>query len=147
MNYERLTRVLERHEGRRARPYTDTLGNTTIGVGRNLSAVGLSEVEIALLLANDIQAAEALLDSRAAWWRQLDDVRQEALVNMAFNMGNRLFTFRTALRLLESQDYAGAAKAFLTSSTGGRSLWYKQVRGRAVEVTHAIARGQWATHA
>lgn len=46
--------LIEHHEGRRAHPYTDTTGNLTIGVGRNLSDRGLSADEIDLLFANDL---------------------------------------------------------------------------------------------
>ena len=53
-----LRDLLERHEGRRAFPYLDTVGKLTIGVGRNLSDRGLSEDEIDLLLASDIAIAE-----------------------------------------------------------------------------------------
>ena len=34
------------HEGVRRKPYLDTVGELTIGVGRNLDAMGLEENEI-----------------------------------------------------------------------------------------------------
>lgn len=40
-----LLSELSRDEGRRLKPYLDTVGKTTIGVGRNLTDVGISEDE------------------------------------------------------------------------------------------------------
>ncbi len=57
-----LVRLLTRHEGRRAFPYTDTAGRLTIGVGRNLTDRGLADDEIDLLLANDIALARAICE-------------------------------------------------------------------------------------
>ena len=41
-----LTELLKKHEGIRSKPYKDTVGKITIGVGRNLDDVGLSNDEI-----------------------------------------------------------------------------------------------------
>ena len=37
--------ILKEHEGRRLKPYTDTVGKLTIGYGRNLTDVGISDEE------------------------------------------------------------------------------------------------------
>ena len=46
MNRDRLRAQLVLHEGSRLKPYRDTVGKLTIGIGRNLDDVGLSEDEV-----------------------------------------------------------------------------------------------------
>ena len=53
---------LVRDEGVRLKPYRDTVGKLTIGTGRNLDDMGISEVENAMLLDNDICCIEADLE-------------------------------------------------------------------------------------
>ena len=47
---EPLNALLIRHERLRLKPYTDTVGKLTIGVGRNLTDMGLTQDEVLLLL-------------------------------------------------------------------------------------------------
>ena len=54
MDKQRLIEQLRLHEGVEHKPYVDTVGKTTIGVGRNLDDVGLTDDEIDYLLDNDI---------------------------------------------------------------------------------------------
>ena len=50
-----LIEQLKRHEGIKLTPYKCTSDKLTIGVGRNLEDVGISEQEAEMLLQNDIQ--------------------------------------------------------------------------------------------
>lgn len=130
---------LRRDEGMRRKPYFDTATppRSTIGVGRNLTDVGLSDDEVDYLLANDIRRAQAGLDKALPWWRSLDPVRQRVLTNMAFNLGiNGLLTFKNTLALIEAGNYAAAAEAM------GKSLWAKQVGARAVRLAAMMETGQ-----
>ncbi len=113
-------------------------GNLTIGVGRNLSAKGLSKKERDFLLDNDISEATAALEANFPWIAELDDVRKGALVNMTFNEGvAHLAGFHVALGKMQAKDYAGAAAAFLDS------LWAKQVGPRASRLCLQIESGFW----
>lgn len=132
-----LIKQLIRHEGMEKFPYTDTTGHLTIGVGRNLEQ-GLSEEEIMLLLENDIDRCEEELDRAFYWYQSLDSVRQDAMINLCFNLGlTRLRGFKKALKSMEEQDYNNAAKEFLDS------LWATQVGQRAVEVAEMIKTGEY----
>ncbi|KAG0310255.1 hypothetical protein BGZ97_012685, partial [Linnemannia gamsii] len=82
----KLLSELSRDEGRRLKPYRDTVGKLTIGVGRNLTDVGISESECDMLLENDIARIRAWLDLKLPWWRDMDKVRQRVLINMTFNL-------------------------------------------------------------
>ena len=135
----RLAAQLQRHEGVRLKPYTDTVGKLTIGCGRNLTDRGISEEEADFMLGNDMNTAEDELRRTFPWFRSLDSVRQAALVNICFNLGlTKLLTFVRALTAMSAKNYAKAADDFL------ESRWAAQVGARAVELTEQIRTGRWA---
>jgi lysozyme len=136
VNYSALKDELIRDEGLRFKIYLDTVGKSTIGVGRNLSDVGISREEAMIMLDNDITAATTALDATFPWWRGMNDVRQNAIVNMAFNLGiHRLAGFKLALAAMEKGDYAEAANQM------EHSEWYTQVGGRAIRLTEMMRSG------
>ena len=138
MDVARLKKVLIRHEGLRLKPYRDTVGKLTIGVGRNLEDRGITKEEALFMLHNDIKAVIEELDRRIPWWRELDDIRQEVLVNMAFNLGvPRLMRFKRFLSALERRDYEKAAEEMLDSR------WAEQVKRRAKELAYAMRHGKY----
>ena len=134
-----LVEQLKRHEGVRSTVYKCTAGYETIGVGRNIaeSGLGLSDDEIDYLLENDINRCRRELVV-FPWFLQLDQVRQDALTNLCFNLGiSRLMRFEKALAALEQRDYAKAAAEFLDSR------WAEQVGNRAIEVATMIRIGKY----
>ena len=52
---KRLIAMLQRHEGLRLKPYKCTAGKLSIGYGRNLDDMGISEVEAMVMLRHDIE--------------------------------------------------------------------------------------------
>jgi lysozyme len=133
-----LADQLRRDEGCRLKLYQDTVGKWTIGIGRNLSDVGISQEEADLLLQNDIKAATVSLESTFPWTMALDDVRKDVLLNMVFNMGvGGLATFRGTLSLLEAKDFSGAAQAMLASK------WAEQVGPRAQRLSIQLESGTY----
>lgn len=120
---------LRRDEGIRRKPYVDTVGKVSIGVGRNLTDIGLSSAEIEVLLDNDLDAAETDLDRNIKWWRDMPEPASRALANMAFNMGwPRLSQFKDMLSHLRVHAYDRAADAALDSK------WAGQVGERATRI-------------
>lgn len=129
---------LIRDEGLRLKPYKDTVGKTTIGVGRNLDDVGISRDEAIHLLDNDIERASAWLRTNLPWTLYLDEVRNAALVNMCFNLGpGNLQGFVHFLAKLQAQDWSGASAEMLNSQ------WAKQVGPRADRLAKQIETGEW----
>ena len=129
---------LLRDEELRLKPYTDSVGKLTIGVGRNLTDKGISLQEAQLLLVNDIGAALSELQSALPWTAMLDDVRKGALLNMTFNLGiGGLLEFHDFLARMERGDFPGAAGAMLDS------LWARQVGARATRLSIQIEKGEW----
>lgn len=137
---QKLIAELRRDEGVKHRLYKDTVGKWTIGAGRNLDDVGLSDDEIDYLLANDIDRATALLDKYAAWWRQMNPTRQRVLANMVFNMGwgngkRGLSSFKNTLAAMQRGDYRAASKGMLQSG------WARQVGDRAKRLATMMETG------
>lgn len=124
-----ITADLRRDEGVRLKIYRDTVGKQTIGVGRNLDDLGLSDDEVDYLLANDIKRCTAELDTALPWWRDMPEPRQRGLLNMAFNLGTpTLLTFRKMLTALRLGDGETAARHALDSK------WARQVGARSSRI-------------
>ncbi len=131
-----LVADLRRDEGVAHKPYRDTEGILSIGVGRNLEDRGISDEEIDFLLANDLQWVVVDLDRGAPWWREMTTNRQRALANMVFNLGwPRLSGFRKMLAALEAGDYDEAANQALDSR------WAIQVGARAERIAELFRSG------
>lgn len=126
---DRLQADLIRDEGLREKPYTDTVGKLTIGVGRNLDDVGISRAEAIHLLRNDMARVFADLDANLPWWRQQPEPVRLGLANMCFNLGwPRLSRFKNMLSSLKAECYEAAAKHALDSK------WARQVGKRAERI-------------
>jgi lysozyme len=134
---DELKKMLVRHEGLRLKPYRCSADKLTIGIGRNLDDVGISNDEAMMLLDNDIAAAEGALRQALPWTESLDDSRKLVLVNMTFNLGiGGLLEFKRTLALIESGRYQEAAGAMLNSK------WARQVGSRAVELSKIMETGK-----
>lgn len=126
MNTTKLAEQLVIDEGKRNKPYKDSVGKTTIGVGHNLDDVGLSDDEIQYILENDIDRVIGDLDAALPWWSALSEERQQVLANMCFNLGiSRLLAFRNTIEAIKEGRYDAAANGMRAS------LWYRQVGARA----------------
>lgn len=136
MNRDALASQLLIDEGLKLKPYKDTVGKWTIGVGRNLDDVGISKSEAMMLLGADIDKVTAQLDERLPWWRSMSDARQQVVANMAFNLGiETLLTFKNTLAAMKDGRYAEAANGMLASK------WALQVGARAQRLAKMMKEG------
>ncbi len=120
---------LKRDEGLRLKPYRCSAGKLSIGYGRNLDDVGVSEFEAECMLERDIHGAMDGLDTGLSWWRLMPEPWQRGLINMAFNLGlPRLMGFRKMLAALEAGDGQRASIEALSSK------WARQVGTRAERI-------------
>lgn len=134
MNLVSLRSELVRDEGIRLFPYLDTAGKITIGIGRNLSDVGVSSAEVQAMWLADVDRATAGLDRALPWWRSLSEDRQRVLVNMAFNLGVPcLLRFELMLAAAKAGQYQVAASEMLDSA------WSRQVGSRATRLAKIMA--------
>jgi len=137
---QKLLEMLKRHEGVRSHVYLCSAGYETIGVGRNISqsGMGLSDDEVDYLLENDIIRVVKELSSEYPWFKDLDDVRKDAMIDISFNLGATRFRgFKRALAAMEVADHTTAAKEFLDSK------WSRDVKGRATELCYMIETGNY----
>ena len=136
----KLSDQLRIHEGVRSHAYKCSANMITVGVGRNIDengGIGLSDDEIDYLLENDIKRCKQEL-IRYSWFPDLDSVRQDAIVNLCFNLGlTRLMGFQNAMGAMAVGDYEKAADEFLDSR------WAKQVGQRSLDVAHMIRAGEY----
>lgn len=127
-----LINLLCKHEGIRLRPYRDTAGKLTIGVGRCLDTLGITEREARYFLHNDI--LRVWKEARAFdWFDGLSDCRKMVVLSMLFNLGLPRFTqFKLFISAVERADYDTAAKEMLNSK------WHKDVGWRAEELSEMM---------
>lgn len=136
MNKDQLAEQLNIDEGRRNKLYRDSVGKCTGGVGHNFDDKGISDAVIDLMLSEDIDDAMNDLDRAFPWWRQMSENRQQAIANMAFNLGIvKLSGFKNTLKAMQDGRYSDAADGMLDS------LWAKQVGVRATRLADKMRNG------
>ena len=136
MNLQKLIEELKRDEGVKFKPYHCSADKLTIGVGRNLEDVGISEAESDFLLANDIDNCVSELERTFNWYNNLTDVRKRVMINMCFNLGlSRLLNFKKFLAAMETADWEEAAVQMLDSK------WARQVGPRATRLKDMMVEG------
>lgn len=134
--YKNMTKAFE---GLRLKPYKCTAGKLTIGYGRNLEDVGISQAEADMMFERDFAMAESevkrLCKANQIDWENLIEQRFYVLTDMMFNLGyNRLSKFNKFLHALKTGSYTAAADEMLDS------VWAKQVGNRATQLS-ALMRG------
>lgn len=141
------------HEGCRLKPYYCTKGKQTIGVGRNLDDNPLTEEEKRVcgdwekgitknaafyLLRHDIERVEKECKKKIAFYELLDDERQYALLDMAFNLGIAgVLKFKKMLMAMACGYFEDAAKECLNSK------YAKEVGQRAKRIAETIRTGKF----
>lgn len=149
MNLHRLEQQLALEEGSPPRTYLDSKGILTGGIGHNLidePEHGFDRIGIIVppemrtkWFLKDIEDALDDLNRECPWWKTLDDVRQNALLNLCFNMGwGGLSTFKNTLKAFEIGDYK-------TTANGFRNSQYAREVGpiRSGRVAKMIETGEW----
>lgn len=137
----RLKDMFIRHEGLKNKPYLCSEGFLTIGVGRNLDSVGLSEDESLYLLDNDIRRSTAAAIQVVPEFLSLTSARQDVIISMIFNLGiGGFLAFKKVIEAIKIADYAKAADEMLESK------WAQQVGLRAKELSELMRSGTYAAH-
>jgi len=135
---ETLKNRLKRLEGLRLKPYVDTTGKLSIGFGRNLVGVGISESEADIMFANDFDKAVNLYRFKIpeAVQRHCNTARVEVLICMIFQMGlGGVLKFKRMLTAISVGDFECAAVEMIDS------LWGRQTPNRAHELAGIMRSG------
>lgn len=136
MDKPALLAQLKEDEGRRLRMYYDSLGVPTIGYGHSLENP-ITDRAASVILMDDLEHTLAQLDKRLPWWHQLNDARQNALANMAYNLGvEGLLGFTHMLQALKEGDWHRARDEALNSR------WASQVGDRARRIAQVFLTGK-----
>jgi lysozyme len=144
-----LAADIKTDEGLRTTAYQDGGGVWTIGYGHTAGVKPgqtITPDEALTLLAGDLNAVQLALDKQMPWWRELNDPRQDVVVNMSFNLGvggvlrftDTIADVEAALRALgaaQGEDYAKAASDML------QSKWAREVGLRAVRLAAQMREG------
>ena len=137
MDLEKTAAYLEQEEGYRPHVYRCTSGALTIGIGYNLDG-GMPHDEAALLLRYRLGKIQAALASRLPFFKGLSEVRQAALISMAYQMGvDGLLIFRRTLASIEAGHYDTAGREMLESK------WARQTPARAQRTAYMIRYDRW----
>jgi len=144
MQYKRLLDQLRLDEGYKPAPYKDSLGVWTIGYGSTYIGVDRvtattswisNQTALSMLMGGAFSAcidAQGIFDN----FDELDDVRQEVLVNMAYNLGGiGLARFVKMNAAIQSNDFDLAAAEMKNSN------WYNQVGDRAKRLVNRMITG------
>lgn len=128
--------ILEREEGRRAKPYKCSEGFLSVGIGHNLETKGLPNHIIDALFEHDWQEAEAGAEGLPGY-RAADDVRRGVLVRMVFQLGlGGVLKFKNMLAHFAASAYEAAADEML------RSKWATQTPARAQREAEIMRTGR-----
>jgi lysozyme len=134
---ETLEQRITRHEcigGKpNLKPYVDTVGKITIGIGHNLTDNGLTLAQVEDIFQSDVHEAQADLQRVLPWVAGLTPLRQEVFVELVFNLGIMgLSQFHVFLNLAQAGKWDAASADLLTTK------WSRQVKGRSVELAHLL---------
>ena len=141
------------HEGVRLQPYFCSKNKLTIGVGRCVETNpitaeeekvvgdwrhGITKCSAIYLLQNDVNRTCKELKTKLKFFKDLDDERQYALIDMAFNLGvSGLLHFSKMLNALKNKEYIEASKECLNSK------YAKDVPQRAKRIANVLATGDF----
>ncbi len=135
VDFEKAKKMLIFDEGKKTRPYKCTAGKTTIGIGRNLDDVGISDATIDLMFKEDLERAASICENifGLEQWNRWSDARRLGWTNFAFQLGrSRMLGFRNTLKAAIAEDWADTERRLR------ESLWAKQTPNRAERVIAMI---------
>lgn len=131
MDLLKLKQSIKKHEGLKLKPYHCPAGKLTIGYGRNLQDNGITLLEADKMLETDLLNLKLELIDTIKFFKNLDDVRQNVLIEMAYNMGvPNLLEFKKTLKFMEKRDFINASKEMLDSQWHRDFLKYDMQDGK-----------------
>ena len=137
---DKLIKMIRKDEGFRGRPYTDSEGLLTIGIGFCIDRAPLPET-VGLYwcgyILDNIQNRISTSQFAGQTFNRLSEPRQWAILNMCYQMGvTGVCRFFNMWAALDVEDYGKAAKEALDS------VWAHQTPKRAKRISEIIRTGK-----
>ena len=138
-----VKQMIIRHEGLRTRPYQDSLGLWTVGVGhligdgKSLPANmnrEFSQKEVMDLFEKDF-AKHYGIAQQTPGWDKANETGKGAMIDLAFNMGRWWPKFPNTAKALMAGDFSSAAAGLRDSK------WFTQVGNRGSVISSMMAQG------
>ena len=129
-----IVESIKKHEGFRSKVYKCTEGYDTIGYGFAIKDLIIEEDIATLILMRKVKTLLERIIIAFHWFKDIDDKAKRVVVEMVYNLGVRGFSkFKKTIYYLETEQYKEASVEMLDS------LWARQVKGRAKELSNQIA--------
>ena len=125
-----IEEYLTKHEGERLKPYSDAEGNITIGVGHNLTSMGITFAASMFILQEDIRIHEGELQNIfPRTWDSFSDNAKMAFIDMHFHFGDGSFRRNLSEAIVKADmgDWKGVVQAVINCPNG----YYKKFPARA----------------
>ena len=123
---------IKEEEGFREKPYLDTLGVPTFGIGFTY----ITEEEADWILNKRLSEIETELRAKYGWYDNLNATRQDVMISMVYQLGfGGIAKFKKFIAAMERKDYDTAAVEMLDS------LWARQTPNRAKRQADMIKNG------
>ena len=116
MDLLKIKESIKKHEGLKLKPYLCPKKKLTIGYGRNLEDRGITQIEAETMLERDLLDIKLELEDSIKFFYKLDHIRQNVLIEMAYNMGvPKLLNFKNTLEYMRKGDFINASEEMLNS--------------------------------
>ena len=144
MDRDRLIESIINNEGFRVRPYLDSLGVETVGIGFNVKYLnferyGLNKDNLYIPYKKALEILHDKIDDlivtyeNLPWFIELPGEIKEVLIEVAYNIGIiKLYGFKKMMKYIKKGDWNKAADEMLDSK------WAKQVGKRAVKLSEIV---------
>lgn len=150
---ERLVASVQRHEGFRATVYDDAtgepivpgsivIGHPTIGYGWALDVTPMSRAQAFKHLTETLDERKFDVLMKLPWLAELDDVRRNVVVELAYNLGlGGLLAFTRMLDALKRRRWVLAGEELLDSKWAREDVSTE----RSTRLHRMLVSGEWPT--
>ena len=124
---------IKKHEGYKSTVYQCTEGYDTIGYGFAIKDLELEKDICDIIAERKLEKLEKRIASRFGWFCSSPEEVQDVITEMCYQLGLSGFSkFKKTIYLLEIEQYEEASIEMLDS------LWAKQTRNRAMELSETL---------
>ena len=127
---------IKKHEGFSSVVYKCTAGYDTIGYGKRIKYLKVTQEQSEEWLKEDLENLKYVLADKYDWFLPAPQEVKDIVMNMAYQLGPTSFSkFKRTIKLLKNRDYEGASIEMLDSK------WARDdTPERAKELSERLAR-------